>query len=137
MTRRRAHRGEIRQVAPQQLLGDRIGRIIGEEMHTLDQLIHGHDKTISRRAIEQRRVVGEVERAKPRERREKSPNAPELAEPRRLHRRYSSSARSALARRLSTPFASPGSLPSKKAWAIAIYSASVTRGGMSGRCASS
>ena len=83
--RRRAHRREIGQVAAQQLPGDEFGRVVGQEMHALDQLVDGNDEAVPRRAIEQRRVVGEIERPGPASGAKKSPDAAELAEALRLH----------------------------------------------------
>ena len=59
-------------------------------MHPLDQLVDGYHKPIARRAIDQRRIVGEVERAEPGQRREEFADPAELAEPLGPHDAYHS-----------------------------------------------
>ncbi len=81
MQRPRAFRGEVRQIDPQQLFRDQLGRIVRQVMHALDHRIDGHDETAPGGAIDQRRVVGKSEPARSGERREEPPDAAELAEP--------------------------------------------------------
>ena len=80
MQRPRAHRGEVGQVDPQQLLCDEVGRIVRQIVHALDDRIDGDDEAMPGRAIDERRVVLEAEPARPGERGKKSPDAAELAE---------------------------------------------------------
>src|SRR6516164_4375248 len=41
--------GEIGQIDPQRLARDRVGRIIGQEMHALHNRIRGHDDVLAER----------------------------------------------------------------------------------------
>jgi hypothetical protein len=77
--RPRRHRREIGQVDPQQFAGDWIGRVLGQIVHAFDDCISGNDKPVPGAAIDQCRVIQQVESARPGERRKKAPDALELA----------------------------------------------------------
>ena len=80
MQRPRAHRREVGQVDPQQLAGDEVGRVVGQVMHALDHRVDGHHQPMPRRAVDQRRIVGQTQPARPGQRREEPPDPAELAE---------------------------------------------------------
>ena len=81
-------------------------------MHALDHRIDGHDQSAAGGAIDQRRVVFQVETARPGQRREKPPYAAEFA---KSLGHYSSDPRNVRARRWKTPLANAGSRPLKNA----------------------
>ena len=140
MQRPRAHRRQIGQIDPQQLLGDEVRRIVGQEMDAGDDRVGSHDQPMAGRGT--RRAPRR--RARPSAARpgQAARNSAGCARTRRARvggragvcRPTSRPARRLRARRSSTPLASPGSLPVKKAWAIAMYSLIDTRGGTSARC---
>src|SRR5271170_2114590 len=136
-----AHRREVRQVDSQQLFGDQIGRIFGQKMYAGDDRVRGHDQPAPGPAVDQGGVVEQPEPARAGKRREIAPDALKLAQRlaggARCHRCYISAARKERPSRSSTPLARPGSLPIKKAWAIAMYSLIETRAGTSARCTNS
>ena len=77
--RLRALGGEIGQVDPQRLLRDRLGRIVGKEMHAADNGVGREHEVVARRRRQQRGVVGQAERAgMPRERLEMPRDQPVL-----------------------------------------------------------
>src|SRR5262249_36537677 len=137
MQRPRTHRRKVRQIDPQQFACDEIGRIIRQIVYALDDRVSGNHQTPPAVAIEERRVVEQTETAGPRERRIEPADPLEFVKSFRHHDGYSSSVRSVRANRSRTPLARPGSLPVKNAWAMAVYSLIVTRGGTSVRCTSS
>ncbi len=57
MERPRAHRRQIRQIDPQQLFGDEIRRVVGQEMHAGDDRVGGHDQAMPGAAIDEGGVV--------------------------------------------------------------------------------
>ncbi len=79
MERARAHRRQIRQIDPQQLLGDQIGRVVAQIMHALDDRVGGHHQPLPGVALDQCGIVEQSQPARPGERREIAPDALELA----------------------------------------------------------
>ena len=57
-----ALRGEIGKVHPQRLARDRVGRIVGQEMHAFDDGVGRHHDVLARR-FQDRGIVVETERA--------------------------------------------------------------------------
>ena len=70
--RPRALGGEIGEVHPKRLLRDRVGRIVGEEMHARDQRVGRQHEVVAGRRLEQRGVVAKPEGRGAGERREKA-----------------------------------------------------------------
>ena len=79
MERPRAHRRQIRQIDPQQLSGDEVGRVVGQIMHPRDHRVRGHHQPLPGAALDQCGVVAQSQPARPGERREIAPDALELA----------------------------------------------------------
>ena len=64
--RHRALRREVRQVHPQQLAADQVRRVVRQEVHAGDHRVHGQHQLAPRRRRQQRGIVAQVERARPR-----------------------------------------------------------------------
>ena len=54
----------------QRLAGDRVGRIVGEEMHARDQRVGRQHEIVARRRLQKRGVVAKAETRRTGERRE-------------------------------------------------------------------
>ena len=52
------HGGEVGEIDPQQLAGDQLRRVVGQEMDVGDDGVLGDDQLLAGRHVDQRRVVG-------------------------------------------------------------------------------
>ena len=116
MKRPRPHRREIRQVDAQQLARDQVRRVLRQIMHSGDDRVRGYDETLPR-ARNRRGRRRRPARARPalRAARKNAGSARILRarlQPSAATSRQRRKVRPSLSR---TPFASPGSLPEKKA----------------------